>query len=298
MESTNTPDAQIPDDEVNLFPDDEISHSNAQVEESKSNNKSPEVATEIEKMEIAEPEVSSAVKDAPQPGPSTSKSMSETNNKKKSTLPDIGKISLGSRQSQQKKFEGQMKQDRKEAYRTLTVLASDKQKTRRNNHLALATLRDADIDMVQMFSKSDVTSIMEFRNFYNQLNEKQIVIIHKKTKRVSKPMSEKIYILFEEKDLMMVAGLVIFEARKGFQFGDVNEDIKGLINMPWSEITTTQVKPMEENEYLVYQVMSLIIDNHKAVNYRLEQAGQENDLKMKFLLKFANIIMQYRSEAS
>ena len=106
MESTNTPDAQIPDDEANLFPDDEISHSNAQVEESKSNNKSPEVATEIEKMEIAEPEVSSAVKDAPQPGPSTSKSMSETNNKKKSTLPDIGKISLGSRQSQQKKIRG------------------------------------------------------------------------------------------------------------------------------------------------------------------------------------------------
>ena len=215
----------------------------------------------------------------------------KTGGNKKSNLPEIEKLTLGREQSQNE-FEKKIEEDRKEACRILSVTASDRQKTFRNRHLALATLRDVGINVTKMFEKCDVTSVSEFRNFYNQCDEKQIELIHRRSNRIPKPTPEKVYLIFEERELKMVAAMVIVNLEKAFQFGDISDNLKEAINLEWSNIETIQIKPMKNKDELVWQVMTLILDGHTT------RISEETNIKMDFVLKFSHFIMKKRSEAS
>ena len=258
---------------------------------------------------INEPTIDSPDKMVQQPGPSrfqagskpgpsrvenvsTSKSTStpKTSNNKKSKLPEIEKLTIGKCHSQSE-FEGMINEGKKEAYQILSVTSSDKQKENRNHHLALATLRDVGINMLEMFAKSDVTSLSEFRNFYNQFGEKQIELIHKKTNKISKPTPEKLYIMFQEKDLELVAAVVIVKLEKAYQFGNISDDLKEAINIEWSNIEKIQVKPRKEEKQLIWRVMISILEGHTT---RINEENPKRD----FVLKFSHYIMQKRSEAS
>ena len=272
-----------------MFPNDEISLASLQVDDSP------------DKM-VQQPGPS-RFQAGPKPGPSrvenvsiskstsTSKSTSKTGDNKKPNLPEFEKLTIGKGYGQSE-FERMINEEKKEAYQILSVTASDKQKENRNYHLALATLKDVGINMLEMFSKSDVTSLCEFRNFYNQGGEKQIQLIHKKTNKISKPTPEKLYIIFQEKDLQLVAAVVIVNMEIAYHFGKISDELKEGINIEWSNIENIQVKPRKEEKQLVWLVMISILEGHTT------RINEETNYKRDFVLKFSHYIMRKRSEAS
>ena len=294
-EASNTPDTpepdihDIPEDEINLFPDDEISRSSRQVDDSKfTQAESPE----FEKPEMIEPKVDSKVGNVHQPGPK--KPIEHASTSGSTDLPEIEKLTLGRGQShqKQKEFDEKIEEDKKEACRILSIMASDKQKTARNQHLALACLRDAGINVTAMFAKCDITSLQEFRELYNQCSNKQVELIHKKSTRIPKPATDKVYVIFEETDLKLVAAVVVFQLEKSFEFGDISNNLKELIKIEWSDIKTTRVEPMRNRDELVWRLMILILDN------QMNRIDEEANVKMEFVLKFSDFLMKARSEAS